>query len=76
MLSKFPKTGFFYFNDVQNENRLDRNFCKAVKSYLNVKIIGLNLTEQFEHLKAFRLLPLKLRFFQNFVFFVFSLESL
>ncbi len=26
-----------------------------------------------EHLKTFRLLPLKLRFFQNFVFFVFSL---
>ncbi len=75
IISKYDycSTLFFYFNDVQNENRLDRNFSKAVKSYLNVKIIGLNLTEQFEHLKAFRLLPLKLRFFQNFVFFVFSL---
>ncbi len=38
-----------------------------------MKITGLSLNDQFEHLKTFRLLPLKLRFFQNFVFFVFSL---
>ena len=75
IISKYDycSTLFFHFNDIQNENRLEKNFCKALKSYLNLKITGLSLNDQFEHLKTFRLLPLKLRFFQNFVFFVFSL---
>jgi len=75
IISKYDycSTLFFHFNDIQNENRLEKNFCKALKSYLNLKITGLSLNDQFEHLKTFRLLPLKLRFFQNFVYFVFSL---
>jgi hypothetical protein len=74
-ISKYDycSTLFFHFNDTQNENRLEKNFCKAIKSYLNVKITSLTLNEHFEHLKTFSLLPFKLRFFQNFVFSVFSL---
>jgi hypothetical protein len=33
----------------------------------------MDLEEQYQHLKSFRLLPLKLRFFQNLVFFIFTL---
>ena len=67
IISKFDSCStLFYFNNFSNAlRRLERNFAKALKSYLNIKIRDLNLSEQYLHLKTFRLLPLKLRFFQN-----------
>jgi hypothetical protein len=41
--------------------------------YLNIKIKNLSIEEQLNVLKPFRLLPLRLRFFQNLTFFVFAL---
>jgi hypothetical protein len=70
IISKYDycSTLFFHFNDKRNEDRLEKNFAKAVKSYLNIKIRSMDLEQQYQHLKSFRLLPLKLRFFQNLVF--------
>jgi hypothetical protein len=75
IISKFDycSTLFFHFQDALNEQRLDKNFSKALKSYLNIKLYNLNISELYVHLKSFRLMPLRLRFFQNFVFFIFSL---
>jgi hypothetical protein len=75
IISKFDycSTLFFHFQDAVNEQRLDKNFSKSLKSYLNIKLHNLNISEQYDHLKSFRLMPLRLRFFQNFVFFLFSL---
>ena len=64
---------FFYFADSCNQERLDKNFIKSMKSYLNIKLSELNVDEQFNHLKSFNILPLQLRFFQNVVLFIFSL---
>ena len=75
IISKYDycSTLFFHFQDALNEQRLDKNFSKSLKSYLNIKLSNLNISEQYNHLKTFRLMPLRLRFFQNFVFFLFSL---
>jgi hypothetical protein len=75
IISKYDycSTLFFHFQDALNEQRLDKNFRKSLKSYLNIKLSNLNISEQYSHLKSFRLTPLRLRFFQNFVFFLFSL---
>ena len=62
---------FFYFADSCNQERLDKNFIKSMKSYLNIKLSELNVDEQFNHLKSFNILPLQLRFFQNVVLFYF-----
>ena len=52
IISKYDycSTLFFHFNDIQNENRLEKNFCKALKSYLNLKI---NLKQYFQVLLLF-----------------------
>jgi hypothetical protein len=55
------------------EQRLDKNLSKSLKSYLNIKLSNLTISEQYDHLKSFRLMPFRLRFFQNLVFFLFSL---
>jgi len=75
IISKFDycSTLFFHFQDASNEKCLDKNLSKALKSYLNIKLYNLNISEQYDHLKSFRLMPLRLRFFQNLVFFIFSL---
>ena len=49
------------------------NFDKSLKSYLNVKLRNLDIDEQYNTLKSFKILPLQLRFFQNMVYFIFSL---
>ena len=56
-----------------SENKLDKSFAKSIRKYLNIKIDGFDLTQQYNHLKEFKILPLKLRYFQNFVFFTFNL---
>ncbi len=56
-----------------NQNRLEKNYCKALKSYLNINIKGMPIDEQFNKLKSYKLLPLRLRQFQNLVYFIFSL---
>ena len=33
----------------------------------------MDVVNQYEHLKTFKLLPIRLRYFQNFVFFTFNL---
>ena len=33
----------------------------------------MDITQQYNHLKDFKILPLKLRYFQNMVFFIFNL---
>ena len=75
IISKYDycSTLFFHFQDALNEQRLDKNFSKSLKSYLNIKLSNLNISEQYDHLKSLRLMPLRLRFFQNLVFFLFSL---
>jgi len=77
ILSKYAYCSslFFHFTDKTNQSRLEKNSCKSLKSYLNVKTKGLTLEEQFVKLKSFNLLPLKLRLFQNWVFFNFLLLS-
>ena len=37
---------FFYFADSCNQERLDKNFIKSMKSYLNIKLSKLNVDEQ------------------------------
>jgi hypothetical protein len=78
IISKYDycSTLFFHFNNKRNEDRLEKNFATAVKSYLNIKIRSMDLEEQYQHLKSFRLLPLKLRFCQNLVFFIFTLVKI
>ena len=66
---------FIYFSNNNNCERLDKNYVKALKSYLNIKIMNLEIDNQFNILKDFKLLPLKLRIFQNITFFIFSLLS-
>ena len=66
---------FFHFSDYINNERLDKNYAKSLKSYLNIKISNLDMDEQFNCLKDFNLLPLRLRFFQNLTFFIFSLVN-
>jgi hypothetical protein len=66
---------FFHFSDYRNNERLDKNYAKSLKSYLNIKISNLDMDEQFNCLKDFNLLPLRLRFFQNLTFFIFSLVN-
>jgi len=75
ILSKYDScsTLFFHFNDHNNYLRLENNYCKTIKTYLNIKIKNLSIEEQLNVLKPFRLLPLRLRFFQNLTFFVFAL---
>ena len=75
IMSKYDycSTLFFYFADKCNQERLEKNFVKSLKSYLNIKLLNLSLDEQFTVLKSFNILPLQLRFFQNMVFFIFSL---
>jgi hypothetical protein len=65
---------FIYFSNNNNCKRLDKNYVKALKSYLNIKIMYLEIDNQFNILKDFKLLPLKLRIFQNITFFIFSLQ--
>ena len=44
-----------------------------LRSYLKIKIKNLNIEEQYNTLKHYKLLPLNIRLFQNLVFFIFSL---
>ena len=64
---------FIHFSDSGNHERLDKNFVKAIKAYLKINIFNLSIDEQLSVLNSYTLLPLKHRFFKNFVFFVFSL---
>ena len=64
---------FIHFTNGDNNERLDKNFAKAIKSYLKINIYNLTIEQQLMVLKDYTLLPLKLRFFKNFVFFVFML---
>ncbi len=75
IVSKYDycSTLFIHFSDNFNRQRLENNFAKALKSYLNIKIQNLQLEEQFNVLKHYNLLPLNIRLFQNLVFFIFSL---
>ena len=50
-----------------------KKFGKSIKILLNIKIIDLNLSEQYLHLIIFRLVPLKLWYFQSFSLFVLGL---
>jgi len=63
---------FIHFSDCRNYERLDKNFAKAIKSYLKINIYNHNIEEQLTVLKNYKLIPLKLRFFKNLVF-LFSL---
>ena len=45
---------FFHFGDNINQNRLEKNYCKALKSYLNINIKGMPIDEQFNKLKSFK----------------------
>ena len=64
---------FIHFSDNINSERLENNYAKALRSYLKIKIKNLNIEEQYKTLKHYKLLPLNIRLFQNFVFFIFSL---
>ena len=64
---------FIHFSDSGNHERIDKNFAKAIKAYLKINIFNLSIGEQLSVLNSYTLLPLKLRFFKNLVFFVFSL---
>ena len=44
-----------------------------MKRYLHINIVNMSPNSQFYFLKQFKVLPLKLRFFQNLVFFTFNL---
>ena len=68
----YCSTLFFHFSNKSNSDRLDKSFAKSIRKYLNIKIDGFDLTQQYNHLKEFKILPLKLRYFQNFVFFTFK----
>ena len=74
-MSKYDycSTLFVYFADKCYQERLKKNFAKSLKSYLNIKLFNLSLDELLAVLKSFNILPLQLRFFQNMVFFIFSL---
>ena len=69
----YCSTLFFHFSNKRGNDRLDKSFAKSIKKYLNINIYDMDLTNQFNHLRDFKLLPLRLRFFQNFVFFTFNL---
>ena len=66
---------FIHFSDCRNNERLDKNFAKAIKSYLKINIYNHIIEEQLTVLKNYTLIPLKLRFFKDLVFFVFSLVT-
>ena len=61
-------TLFFHFSNKSKSDRLDKSFAKSIRKYLNIKIDGFDLTQQYNHLKEFKILPLKLRYFQNLSF--------
>ena len=72
--SKFDYCSTILFRtSICNSIRLDKCFSKALKRYLHINLNNMELAEQFNYLKQFTLLPLKMRFFQNFVFFTFTL---
>jgi len=65
---------FIHFSDNINSERLENNYAKALRSYLKIKIKNLNIEEQYNTLKHYKLLPLNIRLFQNLVFiFIFFL---
>ena len=64
---------FFHFTDSRCSDRLDKCFAKSLKVFLKINIKGLDIKQQFNHLASYRLLPLKVRFYQNLTFFTFSL---
>ena len=73
ILSKYDycSTLFFHFKNKLNIDRLDKNFAIFLKKYLRIDIIKLNIPDQFDCLRNHKLLPLKVRFFQNFVIFTY-----
>ena len=64
---------FFPFTDKRCVDRLDKCFAKSLKVFLKININTQDLQQQFEHLAIYKLLPLKIRFYQNLIFFIFSL---
>ena len=76
ILSKYDYCSslYFFFTGNKNHERLDNNYEKSLKSYLNIKIRKLNIKQQYVLLMNSKLFPLKLRFFQNIVFFFFFRE--
>ena len=71
----YCSTILFDFSRKYNATCLEKSFNKGLKRYLNINLNGMELIQQYEYLKQFKLLPLKLRFFQNFLFFAFSLHK-
>ena len=69
----YCSTIFFPFACKRISGRLESSFAKVMKRYLHINIVNMSLNSQFYFLKQFKVLPLKLRFFQNLVFFTFNL---
>ena len=69
----YCSTIFFHFTRKQNYTRLESSFAKSLNKYLRINIAQMDVVNQYEHLKTFKLLPIRLRYFQNFVFFTFNL---
>jgi hypothetical protein len=64
---------FFILNNEVVIKRLEKTFSKSLKKLLNINIYGLDLENQLKLLKKYELLPLHLRYFYHFSFFIYSL---
>ena len=72
LISRFLKFTMNFW-DAKIDFRVFAFLMREVHHNLNIKLSNLNISEQYDHLKSLRLMPLRLRFFQNLVFFLFSL---
>ena len=53
--------------------KLEKCFNKSLKHVLGLRASHLNLEEQFQFLKPFKILPLHLRLFRHYCFFIYNL---
>jgi hypothetical protein len=69
----YCSTLFIHFSDQNDKNRLEKCFNNSINKLLGIKLHGKTLTEQIEILKQISIIPLKLRHFERFCIYLFSL---
>ncbi len=69
----YCSTLFSNLSNKANTSRLDKSFAKSLKKYLGINLSEMDIPQQYIYLRDFKLLPLKIRFFQNLIFFIFNL---
>jgi hypothetical protein len=69
----YCSTLFMHLSDQNDRNRIEKCFNNSINKLLGIKLHSKTISEQLDILKPFNIIPLRLRHFERFCTYLFSL---